>query len=298
MHFGMQKQGLNTSVVHLLGGQLKQLPVYWSHFATSRVRAFQHINKPQLCNYDDIKFICAEAVDMKVNFIKTNIFIDKPRPSIYMPGFGRENPNSPGIYMSFNTRERLKEWLVSLRNILPNNIGIALDLNFNFTHGDLFFIEDIVQNVELAWLELDSENITTYEAARSRLSSRISTGENFTLLTHFIECCTNNLADFYGIDCQWLGLSKALCAADICNQYGSLVSPHNFNGHLSTHIAASFACLLNNFYVLEYDYDDVPWRDEIFNVSGRVKDGKFMFDQTVIGWGAEPIYSMLEKHAI
>ena len=77
--------------------------------------------------------------------------------------------------------------------------------------------------------------------------------------------CPRRIRDIFGIDCQWLGLTRSMCAADVVKEYGCLVAPHNFNGHLSTHIAASFSCLVDNFYLLEYDYDDVPWRDELFN---------------------------------
>ena len=64
--------------------------------------------------------------------IKTNIFIDKPSAYIYMPGFGRQNPNLGGTYMSFQTRDRLSTWLHALSERLPNTIGVALDVNYNY----------------------------------------------------------------------------------------------------------------------------------------------------------------------
>lgn len=239
-----------------------------------------------------------EAAESGVRAIKTNMFIDDPEPYIYMPGFGRQNPNSGGTYMSYKTRDRLRMWLKTLKNKLPKEIGIALDINFNYSNADLVYINDLADEINLSWIEIDNDTMKGHEAARSRLRTRVSTGENFTSLESFIDSARKGLADIYGIDCQWLGLSKALCAADIVNSYGCLVAPHNFNGHLSTHIAASFACLLDNFYLLEYDYDDVPWRDELFSVSGRIQNGMFVFSDKVVGWGAEPNLKALEKYAV
>ena len=63
-------------------------------------------------------------------------------------------------------------------------------------------------------------------------------------------------------------------------------------------MAASFACLLDNFYLLEFDYDDVPWRDDLFDVCGSVQNGQFIFNDNVTGWGSEPKVRELEKYAI
>lgn len=200
--------------------------------------------------------------------------------------------------MSFKTRERLALWLNTLRESLPDRVGVALDINYNYSSGDLTFIQEMTNDLELEWIELDNDSIEGYALARQKLKHKISTGENFSSLHSFVSTSQRGYADIFGIDCQWLGLTRAMCASEIVNQYGCLVAPHNFNGHLSSHIAASFACLVDNFYMLEYDYDDVPWRDELFNVSGGVFNGAFVFDDSVIGWGAEPKITALEKYAI
>ena len=290
-------KSLGTSVISLLGGKQIELPVYWSHFGTTRVRAHQHVNKPSLEDYCDIQGLVAEAIENNVSAVKTNIFIDEPKAYIYMPGFGRQNPNSGGTYMSVRTRERLAKWLQALREELPPAIEVALDINFNYTAGDLTYIGKMAEEMDIAWIELDSERVQGYEIARKKIGSRISTGENFGCLAEFVTTAQHGLADIYGIDCQWLGLSKAVNASEVANEYGLLVAPHNFNGHLSTHISASFACIINNFYLLEYDYDDVPWRDELFDISGRVESGVFRFEREVLGWGAEPNVHALEKYA-
>ena len=69
-----------------------------------------------------------EAAESKVSVVKTNIFIDDPVPYIYMPGFGQQNPNPVGTYMSLQTRDRLLGWLKSLRANLPESIEVALDI--------------------------------------------------------------------------------------------------------------------------------------------------------------------------
>ena len=290
-------KSLNTSVVSLLGGKSKSFRLLVSLWDNT-VRAYQHVAKPILQAYDQIDELVEEAVASGVTAIKTNIFIDKPSAYIYMPGFGRQNPNLGGTYMSFQTRDRLSTWLQALSERLPNTIGVALDVNYNYTSGDLMYIQEIANDLKLEWIELDNNNVEGYRAARDKLKHKISTGENFSSLESFVSIAQGGYADIFGIDCQWLGLTRSMCAADVVKEYSCLVAPHNFNGHLSTHIAASFSCLVDNFYLLEYDYDDVPWRDELFSVSGSVVNGVFSFDDSVLGWGAEPRMSSLEKYAI
>ena len=42
--------------------------------------------------------------------------------------------------MSLQTRDRLLGWLKSLRANLPESIEVALDINFNYTNGDLSLV--------------------------------------------------------------------------------------------------------------------------------------------------------------
>ncbi|MDB4623031.1 hypothetical protein OAE36_00020 [bacterium] len=290
-------RSLNTSVVNLVGGEVNPIPLYWSHFGTSRVRAYEHIEKQRISCYNDINQLIEDCVKSGVSCVKTNIFIAEPKPIIYMPGFGRENHNVSGIYFNTERRKQAINWLTLLRKRLPESIDLAVDLNFNCTIPDFLSFVKSISDLDLAWIEIDSSIIDNYKSIAGACNYRISTGENFFQIDQFNRCIVNQSAHIFGIDCQWSGLSMALNIAALCNEYGLLISPHNFNSHLSTCISATLSNSIPNLYMLEYDYDDVPWRDELFESVPEVNQGFLTLDQHQIGWGIEPVVSKLDKYS-
>jgi len=75
-----------------------------------------------------------------------------------------------------------------------------------------------------------------------------------------------------------------------------MISPHNFNGHLSSFMSATFAASLPNLGYLEFDYDDVPWRNELFTVSPIINEGQMDISHAKLGWGTEPIVTKLLEY--
>ena len=47
-------------------------------------------------------------------------------------------------------------------------------------------------------------------------------------------------------------------------------APHNYYSHLATFIAAQWCAAIPNVRLLEFDVDDVPWREELDH--GRARD--------------------------
>lgn len=292
-------RSLNTSVVNIIGGTTDPIDLYWSHFCTTRVRASHHVNKKRIGSYDCLDDICDEVSQLGINTVKTNLFVDTPVPYIYMPGFSKGQTRCSGIYLDNHTMSRLEVWFSSLSKSLPNNCSLAVDLNYNYSQGDLCQFSRILNKISrIEWIELDHENPSCIKLARQLFTSRISTGENESSLLGLTNLLTLNLADIFGLDMQWIGLSTALNAALIAAEYNCNISPHNFNGHLSTFMSASFSACIPNLGLLEYDFDDVPWRDEVFNNLPIIKNGKFHFPEQFIGWGTEPIINKLISHDI
>ena len=94
---------------------------------------------------------------------------------------------------------------------------------------------------------------------------------------------------------QWIGLSQARAISSFANQYEIMISPHNFNGHLSSFMAATFAASVPNLGYLEFDFDDVPWRDELFTNTPLIGNGTMDIRHADLGWGTEPIIAKLVK---
>ena len=54
------------------------------------------------------------------------------------------------------------------------------------------------------------------------------------------------------------------------------VAPHNYYGHLSTLMSAHFCAAVPNFRIMEYDVDDVPWRDDIVTHPPVIENGQLV----------------------
>ena len=74
-------------------------------------------------------------------------------------------------------------------------------------------------------------------------------------------------------DTVWNGISMGKKVADYANTYDIMFAPHNSHGVLGGLQAVNLCATLANFYILEYEYDDMPWRDEIVTHPLVVEDG-------------------------
>ena len=74
-----------------------------------------------------------------------------------------------------------------------------------------------------------------------------------------------------------------------------LFAPHNCHSPLTTLVAAHVCAAVPNFYILEFDVDDAPWRDDLMSHPFEVRDGHLMLPERP-GLGSDLIESELEKH--
>ena len=83
----IKAKSLNLPINELLGGPIKdEIELYWSHCGTSRVRAYDLIQKPKISNLQDLEIFTEEVINSGFKSIKTNIAILGDNPHIYMPG--------------------------------------------------------------------------------------------------------------------------------------------------------------------------------------------------------------------
>ena len=120
-------------VYALFGGPLRdRIPVYWSHFGTYRVRSAALMGVPSLSNYDDLARHAEEVKSLGFRALKTNIM-----PSVsgalssYVPGFGR-TPGWPELNWDNKLTRGVTEQLMTIREAVGPDMGIHLDINFNF----------------------------------------------------------------------------------------------------------------------------------------------------------------------
>ena len=293
----IKAKSLGVPVSDLFGGKLRdRLPVYWSHCGTTRVRAASLVGKPAVRAYEDLDSLCEEIRSSGCSVVKTNVCLPASDGGlfVYMPGFAK-TPGGPELNAAPGISRDLRAWVDAFSERLDGKARVAVDLNYNFRAPALLEVARELKGAGLAWLEVDTEPVRALRNLRRVSDAPVASGENLMSLAAYFDLLSGDGADIVSIDVLWNGFLQSKKAADTAQLFGLPVSPHNFNGHLGTAISAHFAAVVPNLFLFEYDFDDVPWRDELFGFEPQIVDGMLAIP-TRPGWGVEVNEEVARKH--
>jgi galactonate dehydratase len=213
---------------------------------------------------------------------------------VYMPGFAK-TPGGPELNASPRVSRDLRAWVEAFNERLHGKARVAVDLNYNFRAPALSELARELNGAGLAWLEVDTEPVGALRNLRRVADAPVASGENLMGPAAYFDLLSGEGADIISIDVLWNGFLQSKKAADSAQLFGLPVSPHNFNGHLGTAISAHFAAIVPNLFFFEYDFDDVPWRDELFGFEPQIVEGTLAIP-TGPGWGVEVVEAVARKH--
>ena len=80
--------------------------------------------------------------------------------------------------------------------------------------------------------------------------------------------------DVASVDVIWNGFHQSKKIADLAETFEVNCAPHNYYSHLATFVAAQWCAAIPNARILEFDVDDVPWRDELVTALPEIADGE------------------------
>ena len=283
-------KALGVPVYDLFGGKLRErIPVYWSHCGCYRMRNPELVGMPRGARPTTISRVGEEVKGRGFTALKTNIVHRDRRQELtaYRPGFGvgkgfpERNWDAYIARSAATTRSR-----PSARACGPD-VGIMLDLNFNYRTEGFLRIADAVGPARLTWLEIDTHDpeVDRADAPRRALPDRLVRDAAASAATsgRIFEAYAMDTAI---IDVIWNGFTESLKIAAMADVYEMNVAPHNFYGHLASAISAHFCAAVPNFRIMETDIDAVPWRDEIVDAPPVIENGEFVLP-TGPGWGVE-----------
>jgi galactonate dehydratase len=146
-------------VCALFGGPIRErIPVYWSHFGTYRVRSAQLMGVPPLKSYDDLARHAEEVKRLGFRALKTNIIpFENGKLVSYTPGFGR-TPGWPELNWDNRLLRGVTDQLTAIRAAAGPDMGIHLDINFNFKTEGFKRIAETVAPFNPTWLEIDTHD--------------------------------------------------------------------------------------------------------------------------------------------
>jgi L-alanine-DL-glutamate epimerase-like enolase superfamily enzyme len=291
----LKAKALGVPVYELFGGPLRERqPVYWSHCGTSRARHAAVIGVPPLRTIDDFFRLGEEVVRRGYRALKTNIVFPGDPASTYFPGFG----GGPGTTDQNVTPELLRHietQIGTLRRAVGPDVGVALDLNFNFKPEAARRIARVLAPFDLMWLELDLYDEWALREVKDGSPVPICSGENLYGLRGYRPFFEARAMDVVMVDVPWNGFAQSRKIAELAETYELNVAPHNYYSHLSTLHSAHLCATVPNVRIMEIDVDDVPWKDELVDVPPVVAEGELVIP-TRPGWGADLDEAVARKH--
>ena len=126
------------------------------------------------------------------------------------------------------------------------------------------------------WLETETFDAQTLKQIRNSTTTTLCMGESLFGTEQYKPFIEAQAVDIVMPDLAWNSITMGKRIADLANAYEILFAPHNCHSPLTTLICAQVCAVIPNFYMLEFDYDDVPWRDELLTHPFEIKNGKLI----------------------
>src|SRR5262249_13541085 len=183
----------------------------------------------------------------------------------------------------------------TFREAVGPEVGIALDLNYNFRTEGVLRIAKLLEPYDLQWLEYDTWDPRALLQIKQSTTTRICSGESLVTARQYRPFLELHALDVAMVDVPWNGLGPSRRVADLAEVYEINVAPHNYYSHLATLHSAHLCAAISNVRIMEIDVDDVPWKDDLITRPIEIQDGHLLLP-TGPGWGAEIDEETLAAH--
>jgi galactonate dehydratase len=288
----LKARALGVPVYELFGGPTREtIPLYWSHCGTTRARAFEVTGTPKLASYEDVEALGREVVERGFGAFKTNIVVPGEEPAVLMPGFGAGG----GTLQAGEIADALARLLDAFRSGTGGTARPVVDLNFNLEPEGCLHVAKALEPYDLLWLEVDLFDAPALAVVRGRAPMPICSGENLYGTREFRPFLEAAALDVASVDVIWNGFHQGKKIADLAETFEVNCAPHNYYSHLATFIGAQWCAAIPNARILEFDVDDVPWRDGLVTAVPEIAEGELRIPAGP-GWGVEVVEDVLDDH--
>jgi L-alanine-DL-glutamate epimerase-like enolase superfamily enzyme len=294
----LRSKDSELSIAELMGCENQALilaSTYWSHCPTTRIRSSEVITQTQIANNSDLERLTLEIKELGFQAIKTNIFNFQHTPIIRMPGFAK-NLRDLRSEINVNDLSNFTKSLRLLHSSLPE-LELIIDLNYNFVESSFKALQDNLEGLPIRWLEVDFDNYVVQEGILNSSKFDICTGENILGLYNFLPTLRDDRVKIVSIDLIWNGLTESIAILKEAVAAGKMIAVHNYYSALANAMALVFYQMIpeENRELLEFDYDDVVWREEIIRNAPIIENG-ILSHLVASGWGIDLNFEKLEPH--
>ena len=286
---------LNAPVWQLLGGKMRdELRMYWTHCVSNRARHADALGVPAVRNTDDIRKMCEEIKEKGYTALKTNIFALDDVPGSEKLG---RSMGATSSHQATPIALRTAQAIVgTLREELGPDVGIALDTALNFRLGGAIKLARALEPYDMMWLETETFDPGSLRTVRESTTTTICTGESLFGIEGYKPFLEKYAQDVIMPDFAWNGVTMGRKVCDLALAYDTPIAPHNCHSPMNTLVSANICASIKNFYVLEFDEDDAPWRDDLLTHPFEINNGYLKVPNRP-GLGSDLIESELVKHA-
>jgi L-alanine-DL-glutamate epimerase-like enolase superfamily enzyme len=270
-------KALGVPVYDLFGGLVNpRIKVYYTHAGRAEP---MHPDVPPVRSISDVP-ACAEYIK-RLGFrdIKTNYPL---------------TPEDRGD-ITIGTLNGMVEWIGAWQDALGPECSIALDVAFSFKMAGIAKLAKALEPFHMLWLESESHDPLSLKSVRESTTTPICVGESVYRTQGYKPFIESHSVGILMPDTVWNGITMGKKVADYANTYDIMFAPHNSHGALGGWQAAHLCGTLENFKILEYEYDDVPWRDEIVTEPIVIKDGYIEMNDRP-GLGCDVIEERVAEH--
>lgn len=286
-------KALGAPVWQLLGGKMRDaLRLYWSHCGTVRARYAEKVGLPKVETTDDLRQLAAEVKERGFTAIKTNLFPLRDRPDTVplMSRFSHHPGDAP-----LDAIRNAEAVVGTFREALGTDVGIALDVAFTYRLGGAIKLARALEPYDLMWLEVETLDPDALALIRQSTKTTICTGESLYGLHQYKPFFERHAQDIVMPDLAWNGITMGKKICDMAHAYDILIAPHNCHSPINTLVSASVAATVPNFFILEFDQDDAPWRDDLMTHPLVIENGHLKLSERP-GLGSDLVEEELRKH--
>lgn len=270
-------KALGVPVYELFGGAFQtRIRTYYTHCGRAEP---QNPEVPPVKSPADIPACAAYVKGLGFRDVKVNYPLTPEDRGDITPG----------------TLGKIVEWIGAWQEALGPECSIALDVAFAFKMAGISKLAKALEPFNMLWLEAETLDPQALKSIRESTSTPICIGESLYRTQGFKPYLEEHALDIIMPDTVWNGITMGKKVADYANTYDILFAPHNSHGVLGGLQAAHLCATCENFKILEYEHDDVPWRNDIVTGPIVIEDGCIELSDRP-GFGCDIVEERIAEH--
>ncbi|MCH2201978.1 MAG: mandelate racemase/muconate lactonizing enzyme family protein [Fuerstiella sp.] len=186
----------------------------------------------------------------------------------------------------------------AIRKTAGDDVKLKVDFHSYFDVERTINVAQRIAPFDLSWIEepIDAQDVVGTSQIQKVIPQRLAGGEFLVGLHQFGPLCRTECVEVLMPDVQICGgLLEGQRIATAAELHGQTVAPHNAHGPVATAASAQLSAVLPNFEILEYQWNEVPWRAELINPPEAIHEGRIHLNDRA-GFGVELNEQVVAAH--